>query len=119
MKGKRLAGKQACPVPLAKIDKVFVGGQIRDMTKTVNISLPPGQRAWLESRRDTGGYTSTSDVVQDLIRQAQEAEQERLRREFADLVEQSPGAAGTEPVEVVVEAARRTKRRHRLDRRRA
>jgi Arc/MetJ-type ribon-helix-helix transcriptional regulator len=87
------------------------------MTKTVNISLPPAQRAWLESRRDTGGYTSTSDVVQDLIRQAQEAEQERLRREFADLVEKSPGAAGAEPVDLVVEAARRTKRRHRLARR--
>jgi Arc/MetJ-type ribon-helix-helix transcriptional regulator len=78
------------------------------MAKTVNISLPPARRAWLESRRDTGGYTSTSDVVQDLIRQAQEAEQERLRHEFADLVEKGPGAAGTEPVDVVVQAARRT-----------
>lgn len=85
------------------------------MAKTVTISLPPPQRAWLESRRDIGGYTSTSDVVQDLIRQAQEAEQERLRREFADLVEASPGAAGAEPLGVVVQAARRTKRRHRLE----
>jgi len=89
------------------------------MAKTVNISLPPMQRAWLENRRDTGGYTSTSDVVQDLIRRAQEAEQERLRQEFADLVDPSPGAAGVEPADVVVEAARRTKRRHRLARRRA
>ncbi len=89
------------------------------MGKTVSISLPPVQRAWLENRRDTGGYTSTSDVLQDLIRQAQEAEQERLRREFADLVDRSPGAAGAEPLDVVVEAARRIKRRHRLDRRRA
>jgi Arc/MetJ-type ribon-helix-helix transcriptional regulator len=87
------------------------------MAKTVNISLPPAQRAWLETRRDTGGYTSTSDVVQDLIRRAQEAEQEHLRREFADLVEKSPGATAAEPEDVVVEAARRTKRKHRLDRR--
>jgi Arc/MetJ-type ribon-helix-helix transcriptional regulator len=87
------------------------------MAKTVNISLPPAQRAWLENRRDTGGYTSTSDVVQDLIRQAQAAEQDRLRREFAELVEKSPGAAGTEPVDAVVEAARRVKRRYRLARR--
>ncbi len=120
MRGDRQAGMGRRPLrPLAKIDKGFMPGQIREMTKTVNISLPPGQRAWLENRRDTGGYTSTSDVVQDLIRQAQEAEQERLRREFAELAKQSSGAVGAEPVEVVVEAARRTKRRHRLDRRRA
>ena len=81
----------------------------------MSISLPPTQRAWLERRRDIGGFTSTSDVVQDLIRQAQEAEEELLRREFADLVEKSPGAAGAEPVEVLVQAARRTKRRHRLE----
>jgi Arc/MetJ-type ribon-helix-helix transcriptional regulator len=89
------------------------------MAKTVNISLPPTQRAWLENRRDTGGYASTSDVVQELIRQAQAAEQERLRRVFEDLVASHPGAAGAEPVNVVVEAARRTKRRRRLDPRRA
>jgi Arc/MetJ-type ribon-helix-helix transcriptional regulator len=82
------------------------------MAKTVNISLPPAQRAWLESRREMGGYTSTSDVVQDLIRQAQEAEQERLRQEFADLVQEGPGATGAEPVALVVRAARRTKRKH-------
>ncbi len=87
------------------------------MATTVNISLPPAQRAWLENRRDTGGYTSTSDVIQDLIRQAQAAEQERLRREFADLIEKSPGAKGPEPEELVVAAAKRTKRRHRLGRR--
>jgi Arc/MetJ-type ribon-helix-helix transcriptional regulator len=84
------------------------------MANTVNISLPPAQRAWLENRRDTGGYTSTSEVLQDLIRQAQDAEQERLRREFQDLVDRSPGAPGTEPVDVLVETARRVKRSHRL-----
>ncbi len=87
------------------------------MANTVNISLPPAQRAWLESRRETGGFTSTSDVVQDLIRQAQDAEQERLRREFQDLMDRSPGLPGPEPVEIVVEAARRVKRSRRLARR--
>ena len=89
------------------------------MANTVNIALPPAQRAWLENRRETGGYTSTSDVVQDLIRQAQDTEQERLRREFQDLVDRSPGAPGSEPVDLVVQAARRVKRSRRLARRRA
>ena len=89
------------------------------MANAVNISLPPTQRAWLESRRDTGGYASTSDVVQDLIRQAQDAEQERLRREFQDLVDRDPGAVGPEPVDLIVQTARRVKRSRRLARRRA
>ena len=89
------------------------------MANTVNISLPPAQRAWLESRRDAGGYASTSDVVRDLIRQAQDAEQERLRSEFQELVDRSPGAPDPEPVNLVVQAARRMKRSRRLARRHA
>jgi Arc/MetJ-type ribon-helix-helix transcriptional regulator len=89
------------------------------MANTVNISLPQGQRAWLENRRDTGGYTSTSDVVQDLIRQAQEAEHERLRREFDDLVASAPSGSEAEPVDAVVRAARQVKHSRRRARRHA
>ena len=52
------------------------------VANSVNISLPATERAWLESRRDAGGFASTSDVVRDLIRQAQDAEQEHLHGEF-------------------------------------
>ena len=89
------------------------------MADTLNISLPPGLRAWLESRREAENYETTSQVVQDLIRRAHEAEQERLRTEFEKLALESPGARDEEPVETVVKAARKVKRRHRLARRNA
>jgi Arc/MetJ-type ribon-helix-helix transcriptional regulator len=87
------------------------------MANTVNISLPPTQRAWLEGRRQTGQFTSTSDVVQDLIRQAQEAEQQRLRAEFDELSKSSGANPDAEPEAVVTRAAKSAKRRNRLDRR--
>jgi Arc/MetJ-type ribon-helix-helix transcriptional regulator len=71
------------------------------------------------SRRETENYETMSQVVQDLIRRAQEAEQERLRVEFEKLAVESPGAPGAEPVQAVVKAARRAKRRHGLARRHA
>ena len=46
------------------------------MAKTLNISLSEEQKGWLNSRRETGGFASTSDVVRDLIRSRQDKEQE-------------------------------------------
>lgn len=38
---------------------------------TMNISLPDSMKDWVESQTETGRYGNSSDVVRDLIRQAQ------------------------------------------------
>jgi len=48
------------------------------MPITLNISLAEEQKGWLNSRRETGGFSSQSDVVRDLIRSEQEREKAAL-----------------------------------------
>jgi Arc/MetJ-type ribon-helix-helix transcriptional regulator len=52
------------------------------MPSTLNISLTDEQKGWLNSRREAGGFASSSDVVRDLIRSRQEQERESLLKEF-------------------------------------
>ena len=35
---------------------------------TMNVSLPDGMKAWVESRTEDGAYGNASDYVRDLIR---------------------------------------------------
>jgi len=42
------------------------------MAITMNISVTEEQKSWLNSRRETGGFSSASDVVRELIRNRQE-----------------------------------------------
>lgn len=70
------------------------------MTETLNISLPAEQKGWLLSRRDSGGFSSASDVVRDLIRRRQEQEQIELMRQFQAL-DVADGADETEPPQVL------------------
>jgi Arc/MetJ-type ribon-helix-helix transcriptional regulator len=76
--------------------------------KTLNISLTPEQQAWVRGRKERGAYPSLSAVIQDLVRQQQEAEARALREEFERL--QRQGAPGAEPVESVVGLCRKVKR---------
>jgi Arc/MetJ-type ribon-helix-helix transcriptional regulator len=52
------------------------------MAETLNISLAPGQGAWLKARQEEEGFASASDVVRDLIRRQQEKERADLQAEF-------------------------------------
>ena len=81
------------------------------MANTLNISLSEEQKGWLNSRRETGGFASTSDVVRDLIRRRQEKEQAELLERFQMLA--GEGVAGAEPVEAVMEIIKQVKKERR------
>jgi antitoxin ParD1/3/4 len=52
---------------------------------TMNISLPDQMKEWVERRAATGRYSNSSDVLRDLIREAQDREAAaiaRLQREI-------------------------------------
>lgn len=48
-------------------------------TKTMNISLPDSMRFFVEERIESGGYSTVSEYIRELIRQDQkQKEQEKL-----------------------------------------
>lgn len=65
---------------------------------TMNISLPDEMRAFVEEQLKTGGYSTASEYVRELIRNAQKAKAEA--RLEALLLE---GLDSGEPVEVTPE----------------
>ena len=81
------------------------------MANTLNISLSEEQKGWLNSRREAGGFASTSDVVRDLIRSRQEKEQTELLRRFEKL--DGDGSDTAEPTEAVLKIVKRVKRERR------
>ena len=81
------------------------------MANTLNISLSEEQKGWLNSRREAGGFASTSDVVRDLIRSRQEKEQAELLQRFRQL--DGEGAEAAEPVEAVLKIVKRVKKERR------
>src|ERR1043165_1165304 len=89
----------ACQVP--QLRYIFL------MAETLNISLAPGQLAWLKARKEEEGFATASDVVRDLIRRQQEKERADLRAEFETL--KADGAAGREPVEQIMKVVTRVK----------
>jgi antitoxin ParD1/3/4 len=81
------------------------------MPSTLNISLTDEQKGWLNSRREAGGYASTSDVVRDLIRSQQEAERQRLAQEFRDM--EADGSNEPEPAAAVLARVKQIKKARR------
>jgi Arc/MetJ-type ribon-helix-helix transcriptional regulator len=81
------------------------------MANTLNISLSEEQKTWLNSRREAGGFASTSDVVRDLIRSRQEKEQAELLKRFQQL--DRDGAEEVEPIETILKIVERVKRKCR------
>ncbi len=81
------------------------------MANTLNISLSEAQKGWLNSRREAGGFASTSDVVRDLIRSRQEKERAELWERFQQM--EGDGAEGPEPAEAVVKIVKRVKKERR------
>jgi Arc/MetJ-type ribon-helix-helix transcriptional regulator len=87
------------------------------MAETLNISLAPGQLAWLKARKEEEGFATTSDVVRDLIRRQQEKERADLRAEFETL--ERDGAPGPEPVDEIMKVVAEVKRERREAHRRS
>jgi Arc/MetJ-type ribon-helix-helix transcriptional regulator len=81
------------------------------MANTLNISLSEEQKGRLNSRREAGGFASTSDVVRDLIRSRQEQEQAELLERFQQL--DGDGSPAVEPTEAVLKIVKRVKKERR------
>ena len=81
------------------------------MANTLNISLSEEQKDWLNSRREAGGFASTSDVVRDLIRSRQEKERAELLERFNQL--DGDGSDKAEPTEPVLRIVKRVKKDRR------
>ena len=87
------------------------------MPETLNISLAPGQLAWLKARKEQEGFATASDVVRDLIRRQQETERAALEAVFEKL--KDDGAPGSEPVEDIMRVVHRVKNERRETNRRS
>jgi antitoxin ParD1/3/4 len=81
------------------------------MAETLNISLSPGQLAWIKSRKIDGGYTSASDFIRDLIRREQAKEWAALQAGFEQM--SKDGAPEPEPVEQILAVVKKVKRERR------
>lgn len=90
------------------------------MAGKLNISLGPGQLAWLKSRRVKGGFDSPSDVVRDLIRREQEKEWAGIEEQF-EALNKHDAAPGPPPIGELMPIVRQVKkelrRRHENNRR--
>ena len=87
------------------------------MPETLNISLAPGQLAWLKARKEQEGFATASDVVRDLIRRQQERERAALDAAFEKL--ENDGAPGAEPVDQIMKVVSRVKKERREANRRS
>jgi Arc/MetJ-type ribon-helix-helix transcriptional regulator len=81
------------------------------MANTLNISLSEGQKGWLNSRREAGGFASTSDVIRDLIRSHQTQERAELLKRFQEL--EADGSESAEPVEAILKIVKQVKKERR------
>ncbi len=80
------------------------------MVKTLNISLPEDQAAWINSRKTEAGYASVSEVFRDLIRHEREKEDARLEAEFEKLNSRDL-AQGGPPIDYIVKTARKVRKK--------
>jgi Arc/MetJ-type ribon-helix-helix transcriptional regulator len=86
------------------------------MPSTLNISLEEEQKTWLNSRRESGGFSSFSDVVRSLIREAQEREREKLFKAFSELSANSGFSVEPEPEEEILGIIREVRKEQRARR---
>jgi putative addiction module CopG family antidote len=77
---------------------------------TLNISVSEEQAAWVRSRKEGGDFASASDVVRDLIRREREKELNALEADF-EKMDKRDGAKGPEPVEQIVAAVRKVRKK--------
>lgn len=56
---------------------------------TMNISLPDRMKEWVERRAASGRYSNSSDVLRDLIGQAQEREDAGFSPEVVEAIERA------------------------------
>ena len=81
------------------------------MPSTLNISLTDEQKGWLNSRKESGGFASTSDVVRDLIRTEQEQEKQILLNQFRKM--EADGSNEAEPAVEILALVKKVKKGRR------
>jgi antitoxin ParD1/3/4 len=81
------------------------------MPSTLNISLTDEQKGWLNSRKEAGGFASTSDVVRDLIRTEQEQEKQVLLNQFRKM--EADGSNEAEPAAEILALVKKVKKGRR------
>ncbi len=66
----------------------------------MNISLPEGLKSWAEARVSEGFYSSTSDLIRDLLRREKEivTRRERLQAAIDDGLASPPTGASIEEI---------------------
>jgi len=87
------------------------------MPETLNISLAPGQLAWLKARKEQEGSATASDVIRGLICRHQQIEREALDAAFEKL--KHDGASGSEPVDDLLRIVSKVKSQRREAHRRS
>lgn len=76
------------------------------MMSSLNISLPEPMRAWIDQQVAKGGYSTASEFLRELVREAQKREaQERLERLLLE------GLDSGEPIELTDERWERLRKR--------
>ena len=81
------------------------------MGESLTITLTPMQLAWVNARKEEEGFSSSGDVIRELIRREQEKEWAVLAAEFERLNNGSGGEP--EPVEEINRIVRQVKKERR------
>lgn len=71
---------------------------------TMNISLPDQMKEWVERRAANGRYSNSSDVLRDLIREAQDRERAGYSPEIVNAIKRAM-ASRSEPSRFVEHGA--------------
>jgi antitoxin ParD1/3/4 len=66
----------------------------------MNVSLPEGLKSWAEARVSEGLYSSTSDLIRDLLRREQDyvTKRERLQAAIDEGLASPPSGASIEDI---------------------
>jgi len=97
---------------LAHFDNLCQYGILQDVPATMNISLPEALRDFVEDAVDAGGYSSVSEYMRELVRQAKQ-ERELEERLIAALGSKDLGPLGPEFFDDLTSKARKAARRRK------
>ena len=78
----------------------------------INISVPDGLKAWAEQRVAEGRYSSTSDLIRDIMRRVQDEEAELAALQMAIDKGRASGIYPGTPSEIIDGIKAENRKRH-------
>ena len=60
-----------------KLQPLVTDAIITRMRMTMNVSLPPDLKRWLDAQVRSGGYGTSSEYIRDILRRARQRQQRR------------------------------------------